>query len=144
MVDPIPIKTIVPSKNRARGTTLVELLVATVFLGLCVSAMLSSIAGTQSKADVAKWRAVALGFAQDALASVRSQGAAGTLAAGTATTSHTSAGSPTVTITKTVSLASGFTDLYAVRILATFTRDVAGNTRTESLQLDTYVRSPDE
>jgi type II secretory pathway pseudopilin PulG len=133
----------VHKKFRAHGTTLVELLVALVFLGLTVSAMLTSIASAQSRADLAKQRAIALGVAEDDLAAARSSANKGVIAPGTTTTTKSIAGMPTLTIKRVVVLAAGFIDLYNVTTTVSFTRSVFRVNRTESIVLATMMRVPD-
>ena len=130
-------------KFGTRGTTLVELLVASVFLGLCASAMLTAIASAQSKADVARLRSIALGLAQDEIANARSAAANGTLTIGTTATTRIDTGIRSVTITRTVAAVVGFTDLYSVSATVTFNRDVKGNTAAETVTISTMVRQPD-
>ena len=48
-----------------RGTTLVELMIALVFLACCVAAMLASVTRAQIHGDTAENRMIGLALAQD-------------------------------------------------------------------------------
>jgi type II secretory pathway pseudopilin PulG len=130
-------------KLKARGTTLVELMLAAVFLGVCVSGMLGSVTSSRVRANIARFRLVALTVAETDLSAARAQARSGTLVEATTVTNKPQTDAPTMVLTRSVSKVGGFTDLYKIGIKVTYDRQVSGYTRTDKVYLETVVRSPD-
>ncbi len=127
-----------------RGTTLAELLVAVVFLGVCVTSILACVTSSQEKATYAKRRAMVLGLLTDQMELARTSVLQNTIVAGVNTTNPTLTGlESAVTLTQTVVLVGGYTTLYSVTVTATWTEQMPNYTRAETMTLQTYVRLTD-
>jgi type II secretory pathway pseudopilin PulG len=130
---------------RLDGTTLVELLVAVVFIGICVSSIVSCVTNAAARAVYARRRILMLGQARSAIESSRS----------TARTTALTTGAPifilsgiagftgTATMTKTTTLVSGYTNLYKVNVTINWTEKALGINRPDSIVMETWMRAPD-
>lgn len=124
-----------PSRRR-RGVSLAEVMVATAFMAVAVTALLQTIWVVHENESVAKNRAVGLATAETMIAEVRTSVLDGTFATGTTSSVLTLPGiKGDVTKTRTVTQVSGFTELYEVVAKVAWSGD--------SVQLVTYVRYPD-
>lgn len=129
-------------RSKKRGTTLVELMACLVFLSLAVYPMLACITGSQTRALNAQDRLLVLGALEDKIETQR--GIALTLALTTGTTSSTT--TPTglvssLTITQTITLVTGYSDLYQVSETGTWGSAVLP-WRNGSMTISTYMRAP--
>lgn len=133
----------VRARKRA-GTTLVELLVCVIFLGLCSAAMLNAIAAAGKQASIAEEKLLALAVAKNELAAAQAAARQGSIVEGSTESHPTDTGIkyPVVVLT-TISLVSGHTDLYKVNSLVSWTSDV-GQEHSGKVQLETYVVTQDE
>jgi Tfp pilus assembly protein PilV len=130
--------------HRVRGTTLAELLVAVVFLAACTSAILGCVWSSQTQGGYASRRSAILAAVQAQIYAARAGARSSTLVVGTTTTQVTVSGlQSTVPVVTTVTLVSGYTDLYQVSVTATWTETAGSTTRTDKLTIATNVRSPD-
>lgn len=129
--------------NARRGTTLVELLVAAVFVGLCAGAMLGAI-GTASRAtSVAEEKLIALTLAKNELDLARAAASKGTLTAGTTNTTPSNTGIKyPVTVRTEVTAVGGVVDLYLVRTRVRWDSDT-GPEHSGKVILETYVVTND-
>lgn len=122
--------------RRQRGVSLAEVMVATAFMAVAVTALLQTIWVVHENEAVAKSRAVGLALAETMIAEVRTSVLAGTFTPGTTNTVVTVPGiRGNVTKTRQISAVGGFSDLFAVRAKVGWSGD--------SVQLVTYVRYPD-
>lgn len=123
-----------------RGTTLVELMVCVIFLGLCAGAMLNSIGTAGRQSSIAEERILGVTLAKNELDKARAMARANTLVVGTTTTNPTNTGIKyPVTVTTTVSVAPpGNQDLYLVHAVVSWTSDTTQD-HSGSIALDTYV-----
>lgn len=129
--------------NVRRGTTLVELLVAAVFVGLCSAAMLGAI-GTSSRAtSIAEEKLIALTFAKNELDLARAAANKGTITVGVRneTPSNTGIKYP-VTVRTEVTAVAGVADLFLVRTRVRWESDT-GVEHSGSVTLETYVVTND-
>ena len=126
------------------GTTLVELLICVIFLGLCAAAMLNAVGAASRQASVAEEKLLALATAKNQIAQQQAAARDGTLAVGTSTTNPTDTGIRfPVTVTTTVSAVGGYTDLYQVLTRVSWVSDI-GAEHSGAVQLQTYVVTNDK
>lgn len=128
-----------------RGTTLVELMVSVGFLGLGAVTLLACVNESLNNEAYARRRARILAAAQDVMDTTRATAHTGTVATGVTTKTIDVTGLQTgATITQTVTLQTGYSDLYEVNVTATWNeRPGIGQTRADSIVLDTFVRAYD-
>jgi type II secretory pathway pseudopilin PulG len=129
--------------NARRGTTLVELMVCVVFLGLCSAAMLGAIGTASRSSSIAEEKLIAVTLAKNELDKARAAGNKGTLTAFNVTTNPTGTGIKYPVTVQTVSVAvAGVADLYFVRTRVSWTSDT-GNEHSGKVDLETYVVTND-
>ena len=130
--------------RKARATTLVELLVAVVFIGICVSSIVACVE-TSNKRDVyARRRILMLAAARASIEKSRSQAKSAALTTGITTASANTAGfTGSAILTKSITLISGYSNLYKVNVAVTWTEPAQGVNRSDSLILETWMRAPD-
>ena len=125
--------------------TLVELLVAVVFIGICVSSIISCVTNAAARAVYARRRVILLGYARSAIESTRSSAKASALTTGL--TMSVISGVPgftgSATLSKNITLQSGYTNLYKVNVTINWTEKALGINRSDSMVLETYMRAPD-
>lgn len=125
--------------GKARGTTLVELLVCVVFLGLCSAAMLGAIGTASRSSSIAEEKLIALTLAKNELDQARAAAAKGTLTVSNVTTNPTGTGIKyPVTVQTIATTVGGVTDLYYVRTRVSWASDT-GNEHSGKVDLETYV-----
>lgn len=133
--------------RRARklaGTTLVELLICVIFLGLCAAAMLNAVSAAGRQASIAEEKLLALAVAKNELANAQAAAKTGTIVVGTTTTNPTDTGIKYPVSVKTViSAVSGYSDLYQVSSQVTWTADT-GAALSGQVTLETYVVTNDK
>lgn len=126
------------------GTTLVELLVAVVFIGICVSSILACVTTSGKRSVYARRRMLMLAQARSEIERTKASGRTTALTAGSTNTSAVVAGfTGTATLSKTIALISGYTNLYRVTVTVTWTERSVGVSRNDSVSLETWTRSPD-
>lgn len=129
--------------NARRGTTLVELLVCAVFLGLCSAAMLGAIGAASRSSSVAEEKLIAAILAKNELDKARAAAAQGTLTVSNTTTNPTDTGIKYPVKVQTVVVAvTGVADLYLVRTRVSWTSDTS-NEHSGYVDLETYVVTND-
>lgn len=129
--------------GKARGTTLVELLVCVVFLGLCSAAMLGAIGTASRSSSIAEEKLIALTLAKNELDQARAAAAKGTLTVSNVTTNPTGTGIKyPVTVQTIATTVGGVTDLYYVRTRVSWASDT-GNEHSGKVDLETYVVAND-
>ena len=128
-----------------RGTTLVELMVSVGFLGVGAVALLACVNSSVAMEGYARRRALILAAAENVVDGTRAAASMGTITPGASTQSLTLAGlQSAATLTQTITLQTGYSDLYLVDVTATWNETPsAGITRTDSLELDTLIRTND-
>lgn len=83
-----------------------------------------------------------MGEVQDAIETQRATAYSSALTAGTTTTHSTPGGmSVSVTVTTTIALVTGYSDLYSVAVTGTW-QDTILNNNTGTITLTTYMRAP--
>ncbi len=118
---------------------------AVLFLGICASAILNTATSARSSATYATRRAALLARVEDEIDLARRIAVAGSLTTGTTTfTGAVSGVAGNVTITRTTTLLTGYTDLYDVVATASWTEPTSSGSRADSMTLQTYVRDVDE
>ena len=128
---------------RVRGLTLIEVMVAVIFLGLCVSSILSCISVSSQRMREVEQRQVVLSYMQSQMETLASTSRKTPPAALNTTTNITLNGiSQAVSVNKKASLVVGTTDLYFLDITATWNVTASKTNRSQTLRLSTYVRSP--
>lgn len=126
------------------GTTLVELLVAVVFIGVCVSSILACVTTSGTRAIYARRRMLMLAQARSEIEKTKAQGRTASLTAANTTTSAVVPGfTGTASMAKSVALVTGYTNLYRITVSITWTERGVGTSRSDSLSLETWTRSPD-
>jgi type II secretory pathway pseudopilin PulG len=127
-----------------RGTTLVELLIAVVFLAICTSSILACVWNSQTQGTYANRRSAVLAAIQAQIYTARGQARLGSLTPGATTTPTAVQGlSSSLGVTTTISLWPGYTNLYLVTVSASWTEESRGVNRSDSLSISTLVRAPD-
>lgn len=130
--------------SRLNGTTLVELLVAVVFIGICVSSIVGSVTNAAARAVYARRRILILGQARNALEQCKATAKKSALTPGTTINIWSPTGfTGTATCTQTITLISGYTNLYKVNETVTWTEKALGINRSDSMVLETWMRAPD-
>lgn len=130
-------------RNLRRATTLVELLVCVVFIGLCASAMLGAIGTSSRSSSVAEEKLIGLTLAKNQLDQARADARAGTLSTGTTTTNPTGTGIKyPVTVQRVISAVGGTADLFLVRATVSWVSDI-GAQHSGQVALETYVVTND-
>ena len=139
-----PIRIVVVSyRCRVRGLTLIEVMVAVIFLGLCVSSILSCISVSSQRMREVEQRQVVLSYMQSQMETLASTSRKTPPAALNTTTNITLNGiSQAVSVNKKASLVVGTTDLYFLDITANWNVTASKTNRSQTLRLSTYVRSP--
>jgi Tfp pilus assembly protein PilV len=132
------------AQARLGGTTLVELLVAVVFIGICVSSLIACVE-TSNKRDVyARRRILMLAQARASLEASRAAARTAALTPGVTTANPVTAGfTGTASLIKTITLASGYSNLYKVNVQINWSEPAQGMNRADSLVLETWLRAPD-
>ena len=129
---------------RLGGTTLVELLVAVVFIGICVSSIVSCVTNAAARSVYARRRILVLGQARTQIEQCRSTAKTSALTPGTTVLPMAITGfTGTPTMTKTITLISGYTNLYKVNISISWTEKSLGANRTDTVVMETWMRAPD-
>jgi len=129
---------------RRAGTTLIELVVAAAFLGIAAGIVFESVSGNAASMDYANRRLAALDLARDQLDASRSAGRTAALAVGTTTTQVSIPSLTTkVTVTQTIAQVSGYTNLFSVQVVSSWTELGTGTPRTDSVTLSSNVEAPD-
>lgn len=129
--------------NARGGTTLVELLVCVVFIGLCSAAMLGAMGSASRSSSIAETKLLALTLAKNELDKARAAGGAGTISVGTSTTTPTGTGIKyPVTVQRQITSVAGVPDLYFVRARVTWTSSV-GSEHSGQVTVETYVMTND-
>ena len=120
-------------------------MVAVGFLGLGAVALLTCVNASVAKEGYARRRALILASTQDVVDAARGAATMGTILTGTTTHGLTVPGlESTVTLTETITLQAGYSDLYLVDVAATWNEHPSvGVTRADSLVLDTLIRTHD-
>ncbi|MHB8635896.1 MAG: type IV pilus modification PilV family protein [Fimbriimonadaceae bacterium] len=128
-----------------RGTTLVELMVSAGFLGVGAVALLACVNAAVTNGNYARRRAVILADAENVIDATRAAASMGTIQPGVSAQAVNVAGMETsVTITETITLQAGYTDLYLVDVSAAWNEHSAvGAARADSIVLDTYIKTHD-
>jgi len=139
-----PIRIVVVSHRRLiRGLTLIEVMVAVIFLGLCVSSILSCISASSQRMREVEQRQMVLSYMQSQMESLANSSRRTPPAALNTTTNVTLNGiAQAVSVNKKASLVVGTTDLYFLDITASWKVTASKTNRAQTLRLSTYVRSP--
>jgi Tfp pilus assembly protein PilV len=129
---------------RLGGTTLVELLVAVVFIGICVSSIVSCVTNAAARSVHAKRRILILGQVRSAMESTKATAKTSALTTGPTFFVLTMPGfTGSATMSKTITLQSGYTNLYRVNITVNWTEKALGINRSDSMVMETMMRAPD-
>ena len=132
----------VKRKRVKSGFTLVELLCCLAFLSLAVYPMLSCITYSIKSVLRAQDQMMVMGLVQDAIENQRATAYTSALTPGTTSTTSTPTGMlESVTVTTTIALVSGYTDLYSVQVTGTW-QDASINGTTGTITVTTYMRAP--
>ncbi len=130
--------------RRRAGTTLVELMVCMVFLGLCSAAMLNAIGAASRQASIAEEKLLALSTAKNELAKAQADARANSISVGSTTTYPTDTGIKyPVSVQTTISAVGGYVDLYLVTTRVTWT-STSGPEHSGKVDLQTYVVTNDK
>lgn len=129
-------------RGKKRGTTLVEVMVALVFLGICASTLLAAVNRSQITASVAQDRLAAFSLAQAQIQAIRATARTAALSPGiTASSATVPTISTQVAVTKTITAVPGYSDLFKVQIQATW-GDSSNPTRAGRAVVSTIMRAP--
>ncbi len=126
------------------GTTLVELMVCLVFIGLCSAAMVNAIGAASRQASIAEEKLLALATAKTELAKAQVNARDNAIVVGTTTTypSDTGIRYP-VTVRTVISPVGTYADLYLVSTLVSWESNT-GREHSGKVELQTYVVSNDK
>jgi Tfp pilus assembly protein PilV len=132
------------ARHRIRALSLIEVLLAVVFLGICASSILTCVTATTQKMREVEQRAVVLAHCQALVESLSSSSRRAVPSPLNSTTGITLNGIPdAVTVTRKVQPVVGTSDLFLVEVIATWNRPTFAKTMpAQTLRLTTYVRSP--
>lgn len=150
--------------RRVSGTTLAELLVASVFAAAAIGGIMGATTAAVNRVQLMNARAIAASLAQGQMDCAKTASRLGILAAGTRVVTYTTTGGVSISgqnlscdyapaasassfggslvLTRTTAAEAGVTDVFRVTVTAAWTP--AGGTasgRTQ-LSLDTFMRSP--
>jgi type II secretory pathway pseudopilin PulG len=125
--------------TRRKGTTLAELLVATVFLGICAASILGAVTSAIAHTGQAERRSFALGAAEASIEALRASHISSSPSTGSTIDTIPLPGGRSGTRTRVVALVSGYTDLYTVTVTLSWTESFGPDTIT----IETLVRAPD-
>jgi prepilin-type N-terminal cleavage/methylation domain-containing protein len=129
-------------RRKRRGFTLIEMLACIVFLGVTVYPILGCITQSQARELNAQDQMTVLGLIQDQIEGQRAIAYTTALTTGTTNTTPTPTGmTATVTLSRVITLVSGYTDLYQVQVTGTWTNTAVPN-RNGSITLTTMMRAP--
>lgn len=130
---------------RLGGTTLVELLVAVVFIGICVSPIVTCVTNAAARAVYARRRILMLGQARPAIETSKATARTSALTPGSQVfvLSGISGFTGTATMTKTITIVAGYTSLYKVNVTINWTEKALGINRSDSMVMETVMRAPD-
>jgi len=132
------------ARERLDGTTLVELLVAVIFIGICVSSIITCVTNAAARSVYARRRVLILGQVRSAIEQSKSTAKTSALTAGTTISVISVPGlTGNATMTKTVTVVSGYTNLYKVNVTASWTEKALGINRSDSMVMETWMRAPD-
>lgn len=122
-----------------KGTTLAELLVATVFLGICAASILGAVTSSIAHTGQAERRSAALGLAEASIEALRASSISSSPSTGTTVAIVTLPGGRSGTRTRVTALVGGYTDLYSITVTVAWTETFG----TDSIVLSTLLRAPD-
>jgi len=131
-----------PRARPLRGTTLAELLVATVFLGLCAAPLVAATSSANRAATYASRRLVIMAAIDDQFNLTMAAGRSDPLTVGSTKTSVAVFGGVNVQLTTTIQLATGYSDVYLVTVSADW-NEPTRNDLADSMSFSTYIRAPD-
>jgi Tfp pilus assembly protein PilV len=126
------------------GTTLVELLVAVVFIGICVSALVACVSAGDKSSTNGRRRILMLAQARTEIEKSRSLARAAALSPSVVSYNAATSGfTGSATLSKQTTLISGYTNLYKVTVTISWVERSYGVSRNDSLTLETWMRAPD-
>ncbi len=129
--------------RRVRGLTLVELLLAITYLGLCASSILGCITAAAQKMKEIEQREAVLSYLtsqMEALTATARRPGATTLSN---SINVTIAGVlKQVNVVRKIESVGGYPDLFYIEVTATWTVSSTRANRTQTLKLSNYARSP--
>jgi hypothetical protein len=116
-----------------------------VFIGICVSSIVNCVTNAAARAVYARRRILMLGQARTAIESCKSTAKTSALTSGTTffTLSGISGFTGSATMTRTISLVSGYTNLYRVNISISWSEKALGINRNDTLVTEAWMRAPD-
>lgn len=124
-----------------RGTMMVELLIALVFLAVTATVMMRGVASLSTANANARDRTTVLGYMRDRMELIRAKARTTALTAGTTTTTPTlkQVAYP-LTCDETITQEAGFTNLYRVKVSAAWTIGA----RASQLKIETLMVAPND
>jgi Tfp pilus assembly protein PilV len=129
---------------RLDGTTLVELLVAVVFIGICVGSIVNCVTNAAARSVYGRRRILMFSVVRSEIERAKASAKSAALTPGTTFFSVSMAGfTGSGTETKTIALISGYTNLYKVNISITWTEKALGINRSDLMTMETWTRAPD-
>ena len=132
----------IAAKGRRCGTTLAELLIAVVFLTVCVSGIVACVVSSRRNASYSGRRATALAAAAGVIERASADAANGNLTVGMIGPVDVAGIPAPATYTRTVDLVPGHTCLYEVTVNLTWKEHSPGSERDAGVTLATRLRSP--
>ena len=125
---------------RTRGSTLVEILIAVVFMAVAAGALLDAVWTSNAVSTYSIRRSRILATLRDALETARGTASAGTLIVGVTTVNLSLVGIPEpVSVTTTIAFRATSMTLYDVTAEAVWYDETTGRVRTDTLSLATVV-----
>jgi type II secretion system protein I len=126
-----------------RGLTLVEVLVATAFLGICAASILDSVTLSVAQLSRVNRRSLALLLTEDTLEGYKAESRTGPPGSGTFSDTYLLSDGIIATVTTTI--ANGTTsENRKITVVTTWEEQVLRRNYTDSLMLEMYVRTPDD
>ncbi len=124
-----------------RGTMMVELLIALVFLSITATVMMKGVATLSTSSAVARDRITILAYMRNRMELIRATARTTALTPGTTTTTPVlrQVANP-IGCDETITLEPGFTNLFRVKVTAGWTVGA----RAQSLKLETLMVAPND
>ena len=129
-------------RRRVRGLSLVEVMLAVVFLGICASSILACVTTTSRRMREVEQREQVLAYLQTQIEALAASSRKLGSASSTSSSLTLSGISKQISFQKKVELVSGTTDLYKIEVTASWTASANLVDSPRTLTLTTFARTP--
>lgn len=129
-------------RNRRRGVTYIEIVVAMSFMLICTATLTNSLSFSTQMIDYSQRRVLVQAALQSAIDEMKSGTLASLPADGTANSTFTLPGSRTVTVTRTFTKVVG-KNITRVQISASWPEVRGTRSFNDTISFEVYLRGPD-